>query len=385
MRARLLAVGALLALVGAPSARAGGCAKSLPHGPRVPAPIVFRTVCGVFELRRDGSVAYARTTPWAPAWAPGAASHPDPRTWVSHPDRLLAVYRDGRLLWRSRIVGGTDDVAVGQGHVAFTSYRRRSGLRWAGMTTWLAPIGGRERLIARNENVIGWTAAGLVTNRGADVRLRARDGRFLRSLGKARTALQDGDSVVMLRTDGVIVRTNGWRSRTIADLRPAGMTRYPWLQRLDGGMWQVDSGNRVLFLRADGRRFASIALARGGQRIPGGSIAGNVLPLPDRSAVLFVVSRRKRWKDPGVYTVYRLDRGHRVPRALFTARVRRLTCGDWAGLAYRNGRVLFGSNEAGIAIVDPAGHARPIDLSRLVRRLLPQRRNAPEGVFARWA
>jgi hypothetical protein len=385
MRARLLAVGALLALVGAPSAQARGCARTLPHGPHVPAPVVFRTVCGVFELRRDGSVAYARSAPWAPAWAPGAVSHPDPRTWVSHPDRLLAVYRDGRLLWRSHVTGGTDNVAVGHGHVAFTSYRRRMGLRWAGMTTWLAPIGGRERMIARNENVIGWTAAGLVTNRGPDVRLRARDGRFLRSLGKARTALQDGDDLVMLRTDGVIVRTNGWRSRKIADLRRAGMTRYPWLQRLDGGMWQVEAGNRVLFLRHDGSRFASLALKRGGQRDPAGSIAGNVLPLPDRSAVLFVVSRRKTWRDPGVYTIYRLDRGHHVPQPLFTARVRRLTCGDWAGLAYRDGHVLFGSNEAGIAIVDLAGRARPIDLSRFTRRLLSQRRNAEDSVFAAWA
>jgi hypothetical protein len=385
MRARLLVIGALLAPAGAPSAHAGGCARTLPHGPRVPAPIVFRTVCGVFELRRDGSVVYGSTHVWAPAWAPGAVSHPDPHTWVSHPDRLLAVYRDGRLLWRSHVTGGTDNVAVGQGHVAFTSYRRRSGLRWAGMTTWLAPVGRRERLIARNETVVGWTAAGLVTSRGADVRLRGRDGRFLRRLGKARTALRDGNDVVLLRTDGVVLRTNGWRSRAIADLRRAGMTDHPWLQRLDGGMWQVDSGNRVLFLRHDGRPFASIALARGRQRDPGGSIAGNVMPLPDRSALLFVVSRRKSWKDPGVYTVYRLDRGHHVPRPLVTTRVRRLTCGDWAGLAYRNGHVLFGSNEAGVAIVDPAGRARPIDLSKLVRRLLPQRRDAPDNVFAYWA
>src|ERR671937_441455 len=103
MRARLLAVGALLALVGAPSAHARGCAKALPHGPRVPAPVVFRTACGVFELRRDGSVVYGRTPSEVPRWAPGAISHPDPHTWVSHPNRLLAVYRDGRLPWRSHV------------------------------------------------------------------------------------------------------------------------------------------------------------------------------------------------------------------------------------------------------------------------------------------
>ena len=125
MRARLLAAGALLALAGAPTAHARGCARTLPHGPRVPAPVVLRTVCGVFELRRDGTVVYGRAKAWAPSWAPRATSHPDPRTWVAHPHRRLAVYRDGRLLWRSHLTGGTDNVAVG----TVTSRSRRSGTR----------------------------------------------------------------------------------------------------------------------------------------------------------------------------------------------------------------------------------------------------------------
>ncbi len=380
MRARLVVVGALLALVGAPTAHARGCPRTLPRGPEVPAPISLRTVCGVFELRRDGSVVYGRSPRWAPAWAPGASSHPDPQTWVAHPHRRLAVYRDGRLLWHSHFTGGTDDVAVGEGHVAFTMFRR-----WTGMTVWVAPIGGRERMVARKENVVGWIPAGLVTQRGSDLRLRAPDGRFLRSLATARTAFLEGDRAIVLRTDGVILRTDGWRSRTLADLRPFGMAKDPWLARLDGGLMQVTAGNRVLFLDRDGRRFASAAFARAGKRDAGGAIAGNVVLLPDRSAVLFVVTRRKSWKDPGVDTVYRLDRGHRVPRPLFVTRVRQLTCGDWAGLAYRRGRVLFGSNEAGIAILDPTGRARPIDLTGVSRRLLPRGPYASDNVLAVWA
>ena len=142
MRARLLMIGALLALAGAPAAQARGCARTLPHGPTVPAPVLFHTACGVFELRRDGSVVYGRSPRWAPAWAPGAISHPDPLTWVAHPHRRLAVYRDGRLLWHSHFTGGSDDVAVGHGHVAFTVWHHD------GMSAWLAPIGGRERMVA---------------------------------------------------------------------------------------------------------------------------------------------------------------------------------------------------------------------------------------------
>jgi hypothetical protein len=370
MRARLLVIGALLALAGAPTAQARGCARTLPHGPSVPSPLLIRTVCGVFELRRDGSVVYARAPRPAPAWAPGALSHPDPHTWVAHPHKRLAVYRDGRLLWHSHVTGGSDDVAVGHGRVAFTSYRHSSG-----PTLWLAPLGGRERVVAFGEDVVGWIPAGLVTQRGSDLKLRTRDGRFVRTLAHSRIALPDGNRVVVLRTDGKLVRTDGWRSRTIADLRRFEMAAYPWLQRLDGGMWEVESGKRFLVLDRDGRPFGSFV----------GALAGNVVVLPDRRAVLFVLRRREDDADPGVLTVYRLDRGGSVPRRLFRSRVRELSCGEWGGLAYRDGRVLFTSSYAGFAILDPAGHVRPIDLTAFVRRLLPPRTKAAGPSYVGWA
>jgi hypothetical protein len=376
MRARLLAVGALLALAGAPStAQARGCAHRLPHGPRVPAPIVFRTLCGVFELRRDGSVAYGRLPTDVPRWAPSATSHPDPRTWVAHPHRRLAVYRDGRLLWHSHVTGGSDNVAVGNGHVAFTSFRH-----WSGPTLWVAPLGGRERKVAAKEDVVGWVAAGLLTQRGADLRLRAPDGRLLRHVVRARTAFMDGSSGIVLRTDGLLVRTDGWHSRRLADLRRLGLSRYPWLERIDGGLWQASAGRRVLFLRHDGRRFGSFSLT---QRA--GSLAGNVVLLPDRSAVLFVVHRRRTLDEKGALTVYRLDRGASVPQPLFDARVRQLTCGEWGGLEYRGGRVLFSSNNAGIAVLDPSRRAPRIDLTRFARRLVPRGAAPDTEVRVTWA
>jgi hypothetical protein len=374
MRARVLIAGALLALAGAPPAHARGCARTLPRGPRVPAPILFRTVCGVFELRRDGSVVYGRSPAWAPAWAPGAISHPDPRTWVAHPQRRLAVYRDGRLLWHSHVTGGSDNVAVGSGHVAFTSYRRGSG-----PTLWVAPIRGRERMVARGEEVVGWVPAGLVTQRGSDLRLRARDGRLLRHLARARTALMDGSRAIVLRTDGLLVRTDGWRSRVLADVRLFGLRRYPWLERLDGGLWQVSAGRRIVFLRHDGTLFASFSLGRGAE-----ALAGDVVALPDRSAVLFVVHRRRTLDEKGVMRVYRLERATSVPRPLLDAPVRRLSCGEWGGLAYERGRLLFTSNEAGFAILDPAGHARPLYLTRFAAQLLP-RGAATSEIRASWA
>ena len=378
MRARLLAAGALLALVGAPSAHARGCARTLPHGPQLPAPVVLRTVCGVFELRRDGSVVYGRTPAWAPAWAPDATSHPDPRTWVAHRHHRLLVFRDGRLLWRSRTTGGSDEVAVGHGHVAFTVFRS-----WS-MSLWIAPLGGRERLVAPKEQIVGWIPAGLVTQQGTDLRLRAPDGRLLRRLARARTALRVGRGVVVLGTDGVIVRTDGWRSRMLADLRPLGMAKRSWLELLPRGVMQVTAGNRVLFLDRDGRRFASAALARPHKHDVGGHIVGGPLPLPDGSAIVFAVSRRRTWTDPGLETVYRLDRGHTVPRPLFTTPLDRLTCGQWATLMYLGGRVLFSASEGPTAVIDPTGRARPIDLTGLVHRLQPAHPNPDQRSEAVW-
>src|SRR5205823_2018845 len=56
---------------------------------------------------------------WAPSWAPHAISHPGPGTWVAHPGGRLAVYRDGGLLWRSRIKVASDEVVVHGSSIAF--------------------------------------------------------------------------------------------------------------------------------------------------------------------------------------------------------------------------------------------------------------------------
>lgn len=368
MRTRLACVGALLALACVPSGHAAGCARSLPHGPRVPAPVSIRTVCGLFVLRPDRSVAYGRRASWAPVWAPRASSHPAPGTWVAHPHRRLAVYRDGHLLWHSHLTGGSDSVAVGHGHVAFTVYRH------TGVWLWLAQLGGVERRVAAGEEIVGWIPAGLVTQRGAELRLRADDGRLLKTIGGGRAAFVADGRVVVI-SGSRIVRTDGRHAETIVDLRRYGMSGQAWLQPIDGGLWQVQAGRRVVFLDHHGRRVAAFSRA---------PISGNVVVLPNRRAILFAVQERRGDDDPGTLIVYRLDRGHAAARVLYRARVRQLSCGEWGGLAYRSGRVLFTSNEAGYAILDPAGRARPIDLTAVTRRLLPRRPNPGEPSYVGW-
>jgi hypothetical protein len=382
MRARLLSVGALVALAGAPpAAPSAGCARTTARGPRLPAPIVVATGCDTYRIDRNGRVSRARAVHPVPRWAHGALGHPDRQTWVAHANRLLQVYRAGRLLWRSHVTGGSDEVAIGHGRIAFTSYRLGDE-----PTVWLARLGGRERVVAHGETIVGWTRGGLVTQHVWDLRLRAADGQLLRRIGTARGAYRDrrhGD-IVLLTRDGRVVRTDGLRDRTIADLHELGYARQPWLSLLPNELLQVTSANRVLFLDADGKRFASSALARPKRSRPGAMIVGDILRLPGRDALLFVVSRRAL-RGPGRETVFRLDRGHRVPRPVFTARGQWVTCGEWATLSLRRGRVLYASSEGALAIVDPLGARPPIDLSGLVRRLSPRRPTPDDYLKASWA
>jgi hypothetical protein len=382
MRARLVCVGALVALAGAPApAPSAGCARTAVRGPRLPAPIVLATGCGTYRVDRDGRISAGHAVDPVPRWAHGALGHPDRQTWVAHANRLLQVYRAGRLLWRSHVTGGSDEVAIGHGRIAFTSYGRGEQ-----PTVWLAPLDGRERLVARGETILGWTRRGLVTQHAWDLRLRGADGRLLRRIGTARGAYLDprrGD-VVLLTRDGLVVRTDGLRDVTIADLHELGYARQPWLSLLPNELLQVISANRVLFLDADGKRFASAALARPKRSRPGAMIVGDILKLPTRDTLLFVVSRRAL-RGPGRESVFRLDRGHRVPRPVFTARGQWATCGEWATLSLRSGRVLYASSEGALAIVDPLGVRPPLDLRGLVRGLSPRRPTPDDYLKASWA
>ena len=380
MRARLIVLGALVALAGAPSADARGCPRTTAAGPRLPAPILLVTGCGAYRVDRDGRVSVAHAVDPVPRWAHGALGHPDRQTWVAHANRLLQVYRAGRLLWQSHVTGGSDEVAIGHQRIVFTSYGRGEE-----PAVWLARLDGREHEVARGEAIVGWTRAGLVTQHVWDLRLRARDGRLLRRIGTARGAYRDptrGD-VVLVTRDGRVVRTDGLRDRTIADLDTLGYARQSWLSLLPNGLLQVTSANRVLFVGADGERFASAALARPTKSRPGAMIVGDILRLPARDRLLFVVSRRAV-RGPGTETVFRLDRGHRVPRPLFSARGQWVTCGEWATLSIRRRWILYASSEGTLAIVDPLHARRAINLSGLVRRLSPRRPTPDDYLKASW-
>ena len=201
--------------------------------PAPPAPIVAHTGCGTYEVDSNGRVR-PHPSGSAPAWAPHAVSHPAPGVWVAHPHGRLAVYRDGRLLWRSRIRVPSDEVVVRGSSIAFGLYARSER-----PTLWMARVNGHEFRVAEAEEPIGWTAGGLVTQHGNAMRVRGPDGTLYRTLALGHGPAFDnvGRTVVFVRRDGAVVRTDG---------------RHTWLLRrgFTPRAWVTVLANRVIQVMA---------------------------------------------------------------------------------------------------------------------------------------
>jgi len=324
---------------------------------RPPAPIVTRTGCGTFLIRTDGSVRH-RAASSAPRWAPGAVSHPAPNTWVAHPHGHLAVYRGGKLLWRSQVRHGTDDVAVSATTIAFSVWGPRTP-----ESLCIAHVGRRERELGRGEEPIAWTANGLMTRRRNEIRVRARTGRLIRVVARGHSPVYDrfDHTVLLVSRAGAVIRTDGRHIWRLAKEFPSSA----WVQLLDGRVIDVTAARHSVFLRADGSNLR-VAAPLGE---PAASMDG-VIALPHGRGIVYVVNRRDH-TSPGTNYVY-VVRPNSRPRLLFTRRVPWLSCGQWAGLSYGAGRILYVDDEGPVALLDPIGRARPVDATRALRMLQPR-------------
>jgi len=322
--------------------------------PAPPAPIVARTGCGTYEIESDGTVHPYRRN-WAPVWVPGAVSHPSPGVWVSHPGGRLAVYRARSLLWQSHIRVPSDDVAVGRSSLAFAIWGPPES---ATPTLWMARVGRREFRVARREDAIGWTAGGLVTQHGNRIRVRSPDGMLLRTVSVGHgPAYDNGDhTVVFVRADGTLVRTDGRHSWPLR----RGFTRGAWVTVLANRVLQVMEPRHTFYLRSNG------TVVGGGP-----PLSENVTGLPDES-VAYVAGENRKGSSPGVNVVFLLDAAGRTHR-LYTRRVPRLSCGEYTAVTYARHRLLYVDDEGPIAILDPSGRQRPIDLTRALNVLQPKR------------
>src|SRR5262249_41497537 len=273
-------------------ALAVACGRVVTHvSVRPPAPIVARTGCGTFLIGPDGSVRRRRVSS-APTWAPGAESQPERNTWISHPHGRLAVYRAGRLLWRSRIRNGTDNVAVRGDTIAFSVWGPRTP-----ESLWIAQVGGRERFLGRREEPIAWSTNGLMTQRRDEIRVRAQTGRLVRIVARGHSPVYDAadGTVLLVSRAGALLRTDGLHVWQLAH----GFRSDSWVQLLDGRVIDVTNDRNSVFLRANGSRLAVNA--------PLGEAAaamGGVIALPRATGIVYVVNRGRTGTNPGANFVY---------------------------------------------------------------------------------
>jgi hypothetical protein len=332
----------------------------------LPAPIVARTACGTYAIGTDGKVAPYRRN-WAPAWAPHASARAAPGVWVAHPHGRLALYRAGRLLWRSAIRIASDEVTFHDGAIAIGVYGRYA----QGPTLWMARVGVHEFPVAESEEPIGWTAGGLVTQHENRIRVRAADGSLRRGLGYGHSSAYDGANrtVVFVTHYGAIVRTDGRHIWRLARVRPSS-----WVTVLGNRMLQVTTGRRSLFLRSDGSRVGTA------------DAVNAAVGLPKQRGVVYVTTRGRETRAgvavAGTNVVYELDASGRT-RRLYSHRVPFLSCGEAGGVSYAAGWVLYTDSEGPAAVLDLGGRRAPLDLTPVLRVLQP-RRALRAQLYADW-
>ena len=361
----------LFLLLGSPAHAGSRCDAPRPRGPvGLPETIYVRGACGTFALRPDGVVLPAHPPGWAPRWASRALARADERTYIAHPGRHLVLLRDGRILWRSRLPHGSDNVSVNGDAIAFNAYEHYHP------DLWVARMGSAEQLAAHGENLLGSArGGGFFTQRGHDLRVRAADGTLRRRLATVYAAAYDPQTrtlVAVTDTDRLI-RTDGSRVTTLHVLRDVGHAWPSWLQILPNGLIEIESNNRRLFFDSDGGRFASATLPRTAIDVSG------TVSLPRRRGVVFAIHR------DGSDRVLLLERGHRVPRVLYRRRVHATGCGYGVNLSARGDRLLYWSSPGrALVVLDALGRRRAQDLWPLVHRI-PGFRGHGRTYRASWA
>ena len=361
---------AAVLLLGAPARAESRCDAGLARGPvGLPGTVFVKGVCGTFALRPNGNVEPVHPAAWAPSWAKRALARADARTYIEHLHGHLVLARDARILWRSHLRHGSDDVVVHGDQIAFTAYERRPA-----PDLWLARVGAPEHLVARAEDLLGWAhAGGLFTQRGTQLRLRDANGALTRRLGRVSGTAYDPttQTLVALTTSRLLIRTDGRRTTRLAGFREGGPL---WLDLLRNGLIEVQTPKQLVLLLPDGTRFASAMLAPQASR----EVSATV-PLPNRRGVVFVVD------GDGSDRVLLLERGDRIPRVLYERRVRALGCGYGVTLSLRGNRVLyFPSSGRALVGIDTLGGHSTRDLWPLVHRI-PGFRGRGRIFRAAWA
>jgi hypothetical protein len=369
MFATLLA-GAFLSLTAHPDP----CAKALPRGPAVPAPLVLSTDCGWFRLEIDSRVSrlpidwYAtHKLPWHPRY------HLTVRR--TRPGRYL-VLRGGRVVWRSAglYYNEAGSIAFGPHAFAFDSYGRRG--------IFLTDLRGPERLVLHGRGLypIGFRNRGeLLVNSRRMITVLSQEGTVLQRYPYRRSSSfvfdEQSETLYFVSPDGVLSAAQGRAVRRIRRVRLRG-----WIGLLGRRLLTFTGQRHVAVLRRDGS-FVARASWRGARR----GIDAGVDTTDDGKLFAFRVSQARPGARRSTATVYVLRAGEGRARVIYRHRLDQAGCGSGASLDWHGSSLLYrsvdGTGVAEAAVLAPDGS--PTRLTPLLRALPRLSPAAPGNVF--WA
>ncbi len=300
----------------------------------------------------------------------------------------LLIVRGRSVVWRScRMAYPLEDVgsaAFGPSGVAFSISKGESSV------LYVAAPHAPERVVGHNEEPVGWLSSGrLVTSRWRsdgshpDLLVRGPDGTrpvvVTPGVGSFGPWSPWTGAVLFVTKAGRLERLDGSGQTAIADVRALGFhlrpeAMIPTLGRLGDGRIVVVAPNRIAVLTSAGRveASASFTLPRGEWGWVGAPPDGLGVE-PNSGTVVFVVTRwdytpgPKGWK--GWEGVYALPEGAARGTLLYGGRMYMAPCAHMARMSWRGAWLLYSACEGRVVAIDTTGGARPIDLTRIGRRL----------------
>lgn len=350
------------------------CHAPLPHGPRVPAPVVFSTSCGRFVLSTDGEVSRLRPR------LHGSHRTVNWRNWGTpltvHRNRAgrIFVLRHRRLAWRSRYLyrGDGGNIAFGPNAFAFASYRRG---------VFLTDLEGPERLVVRGRGLYPAdfdNAGHLIVGDGKRIDLISRSGATLR---RYRYRVRNGFAFDE-RSDTLFFVT---REGALARVKELGIRLARPLQDVDGTI-NIDPSGLLVFYgvhdvtitRRDGGLLGHTSWAHS----PRVSSDSGVSVSRDRQAFAFRLTDAHPGSQSSRATVYVLRAGTTRARAIYRHSMGPSGCAEGANLTWHGRFLLYNSTDGRKAVLDTAKH-HAIDLTRLARLLPHCNRGETAGVYWR--
>ena len=346
------------------------CHAPLPHGPRVPAPIVLSTSCGRFVLATDGGLSRLRDRAHSSRRVVNWRNWGMPLIVRRNRAGRFFVFQHRRLVWRSRDLYPNDgsSIAFGPHSFAFASYRRG---------VFLTNLDGPERLVLRGRSLFPYdfdSAGRLLVGAGRTIAVISPGGATIRRypyrLRNGFAFDERSDTLFFVTPRGELASARGTTVHLARHLRDVEGT----ISIDQSDLLIFAGGTGITVTRRDGAVLARTNWAHS-RRVASDS---GVSVSRDRKAFAFRLTDAHPGSRLSQATVYVLRAGAPKAQTLYHHRLGPSGCGVGANLNWHGRFLLYSSTDGRNVVLDTAD-GRAVDLTRLAR-VLPHR---SEGKTAR--